>query len=116
MTDMPLDLAPAVPPEAAAAHLPGWYRWVASVDHKQIGIMYLFVVLGFLLVGGVEAMLMRIQLAIPNNHFLSPEVYDQLFTLHGTTMIFLVVIPLGLGLAVYMVPLMIGGATWRCPG
>lgn len=115
MTDVPLDLAPTVPPEAAAAHSPGWYRWVASVDHKQIGIMYLFVVLCFLLVGGVEAMLMRIQLAVPNNHFLSPDVYDQLFTLHGTTMVFLVVMPLGLGLAVYMVPLMIGARDMALP-
>src|SRR5450432_3902704 len=65
-------------------------KWISSVDHKQIGIMYLLLALVFLVIGGGEAILMRTQLAIPNNHFLSPEAYNQIFTMHGTTMVFLV--------------------------
>jgi len=72
----------------------GLLSWVSSVDHKQIGIMYLIVTLFFFIVGGVEALLMRIQLARPNGAFLSPEAYNQIFTMHGTTMIFLVVMPI----------------------
>jgi cytochrome c oxidase subunit I len=86
----------------------GWLSWVASVDHKQIGILYLWSATIFFLVGGLLALLMRIQLAKPDNHFLSPQTYNQLFTMHGTTMIFLVVVPGLLGFANYMVPLMIG--------
>ena len=82
--------------------------WLSSCDHKQIGILYLLTALGFFIVGGVEVLFMRIQLAVPNNHFIGPEAYDQLFTLHGTTMIFLVVVPTLLGLSMYLVPLMIG--------
>lgn len=86
----------------------GLLSWVASVDHKQIGLMYLITTLFFFLVGGVEALLMRIQLAQPGNTFLSPEAYNQIFTMHGTTMIFLVVMPMLVGFANYFVPLMIG--------
>ena len=93
----------------------GWLSWVASVDHKQLGIMYLLGAFVFFLVGGVLALLMRIQLAVPNNHFLSPQVYNQFFTMHGTTMIFLVVVPLLVGFATYMVPLMIGARDMAFP-
>jgi cytochrome c oxidase subunit I len=93
----------------------GWLSWVASVDHKQLGIMYLLGAFFFFLVGGVLALLMRIQLAVPNNHFLSPQVYNQVFTMHGTTMIFLVVVPLLVGFATYMVPLMIGARDMAFP-
>ncbi len=86
----------------------GLYSWVASVDHKQIGIMYLIFTIIFLLLGGIEALLLRIQLAQPTSTFLSPQAYNQLFTMHGTTMIFLVVMPMLIGLATYLVPLMIG--------
>jgi cytochrome c oxidase subunit I len=86
----------------------GLLSWVASVDHKQIGIMYIVVTIFFLMVGGVEAMLMRIQLMQARMNFLSPEAYNQIFTMHGTTMIFLVVMPLLIGFANYLVPLMIG--------
>jgi cytochrome c oxidase subunit I len=82
--------------------------WLSSCDHKQLGILYMLTALGFFIVGGCEALFMRIQLAVPNNHFLKPETYDELFTLHGTTMIFLVVVPTLLGLSMYLVPLMIG--------
>jgi cytochrome c oxidase subunit I len=86
----------------------GWLSWVASVDHKQIGILYLWSSTIFFLVAGVLALLMRVQLARPENHFLSPTMYNQIFTMHGTTMIFLVVVPALIGFANYLVPLMIG--------
>ncbi|MBK9714492.1 MAG: cytochrome c oxidase subunit I [Kouleothrix sp.] len=89
--------------------------WVASVDHKQIGIMYLVATFVFFLVGGVEALLMRIQLSRPENSFLSPQAYNQIFTMHGTTMIFLVVMPMLIGFANYFVPLMIGAQDMAFP-
>jgi cytochrome c oxidase subunit I len=93
----------------------GLLSWVASVDHKQIGIMYLIATFGFLAVGGVEALLMRVQLALPRNTFLSPQTYNEIFTLHGTTMIFLVVMPMLIGFATYAVPLMIGARDMAFP-
>ena len=93
----------------------GLLSWVASVDHKQIGLMYLLASLTFFLVGGLEALLMRIQLGTPNNTFLSPEAYNQIFTMHGTTMIFLVVVPMLVGFATYFVPLMIGARDMAFP-
>jgi cytochrome c oxidase subunit I len=86
----------------------GWYSWVTTTDHKRIGIMYLWTVAIFFLIGGVEALLMRTQLGIPDNDLLSPEKYNQLMTLHGTTMIFLVIVPVWAGFANYFLPLMIG--------
>ena len=86
----------------------GMLKWVASVDHKQIAVLYMLTSLFFFLVGGVEALLMRWQLARPENHFLSPEAYNQLFTLHGTTMIFLVAVPGLLAFGNYFIPLQIG--------
>ncbi len=64
----------------------GLLSWVASVDHKQIGIMYMLVALVFFAVGGVEALLIRVQLIQPEATFLSPQAYNQIFTMHGTTM------------------------------
>jgi cytochrome c oxidase subunit 1/cytochrome c oxidase subunit I+III len=93
----------------------GLFGWVATVDHKRIGILYLLTALVFFIVGGVEALLMRIQLARPNNTFLSPDAFNQLFTMHGTTMIFLVVMPTLIGLANYLVPLMIGARDMAFP-
>jgi cytochrome c oxidase subunit I len=93
----------------------GLYSWVASVDHKQIGILYLIFTVVFLLLGGMEALLLRIQLAQPANDFLSPQAYNQIFTMHGTTMIFLVVMPMLIGLATYLVPLMIGARDMAFP-
>ncbi|HTW86575.1 MAG TPA: cytochrome c oxidase subunit I [Candidatus Binataceae bacterium] len=100
-------------PEFAAQE--GLLSWVASVDHKQIGIMYLLGAFVFFGVGGIEALLMRVQLALPNNHFLSPDTFNQLFTMHGTTMIFLVLMPMLTGLTVYLVPLMIGARDMAFP-
>ncbi len=86
----------------------GLLSWIMTVDHKRIGIMYLLSASLFFMVGGFEALLMRIQLAQPENKFLSPDMYNQIFTMHGTTMIFLVVMPLAAGFGNYIIPLMIG--------
>jgi cytochrome c oxidase subunit 1/cytochrome c oxidase subunit I+III len=90
-------------------------RWISTVDHKQIGILYLLAALLFFIVGGTEALLMRTQLAVANNHFLSPDAYNQIFTMHGVTMIFFVMMPALLGLTVYMTPLMIGANEMAFP-
>lgn len=86
----------------------GWTSWFTTTDHKKIGIMYLYTVLVFFVLGGVEALLIRLQLGAPENTLVTPEVYNQLFTMHGTTMIFLVVVPVWAGFANYLLPLMIG--------
>jgi len=79
-----------------------------TVDHKDIGVMYVLMGVAFLIVGGIEALLLRIQLATPNERVLDPSTYDQVFTMHGLTMIFLVAIPILVGFANYVVPLQIG--------
>jgi len=91
------------------------YEWLTTVDHKKIGLMYIAYALIFLVVGGVEALLMRIQLAVPNNHFVSPQVFNQLFTMHGTTMVFFVGMPILFGFGNYLVPLMIGARDMAFP-
>ncbi len=91
------------------------HGWVTTVDHKRLGILYVMYALFFLVVGGGEAMVMRIQLAQPDNHFLSPEVYNRMFTMHGTTMVFLMGMPLLFGFANYLVPLMIGARDMAFP-
>ncbi|PQO44113.1 cytochrome c oxidase subunit I [Blastopirellula marina] len=84
------------------------HGWVTTVDHKRIGILYILMSLVFMVVGGVEALLIRLQLWVPNNDLIGPDTFNQLFTMHGTTMIFFVVMPMLTGFANYMVPLMIG--------
>src|SRR5271155_4112755 len=91
------------------------YEWVSTVDHKRIGLMYIAYGLIFLLVGGLEATLMRIQLAVPNNHFVSPQVFNRLFTMHGTTMVFWVGMMILFGFGNYLVPLMIGARDMAFP-
>jgi cytochrome c oxidase subunit 1 len=86
----------------------GWTSWITTTDHKRIGILYLWTVAVFFVLGGVEALLIRLQLGAPENTLLSPEKYNQLFTMHGTTMVFLVVVPVWAGLANFLLPLMIG--------
>ena len=93
----------------------GLLQWISTVDHKMIGIMYLWVSLLFFVIGGISALLMRIQLAWPMNHFLSPETYNQFFTMHGTTMIFFMAMPAIFGYAVYFTPLMIGANEMAFP-
>ncbi|MHB1675750.1 MAG: cytochrome c oxidase subunit I [Acidobacteriaceae bacterium] len=91
------------------------HEWIVTTDHKKIGLMYIAASLLFFLVGGIEILLIRIQLARPEATFLSPEHFNQLFTLHGTTMIFFVAMPILFGFANYFVPLMIGARDMAFP-
>ncbi len=93
----------------------GILRWVTTVNHKDIGVLYLVTAFTFFLVGGIESLLIRLQLGEPNNTLLSPEAYNQIFTMHGTTMIFLFVMPLMAGFGNYVVPLMIGARDMAFP-
>lgn len=91
------------------------HEWVTTVDHKRLGIMYILYALTFLLIGGIEATIMRIQLIVPHNHFVSPQVFNRMFTMHGTTMIFFVAMPILFGFINYFVPLMIGARDMAFP-
>ena len=86
----------------------GWRSWVTTVDHKKIGIMYGATALVFLMIGGFEAILIRLQLWSPRGTLLSADLYNQVYTMHGTTMVFLVVMPIGAAFANYLMPLQIG--------
>ncbi len=109
--------ATASPPLLLTEHARAHHRvaWIATVDHKRIGILYMLTALFFFVVGGVEALFIRLQLAVPNNTLLAPDTYNQLFTMHGTTMIFLVAMPMLFGLANYFVPLQIGARDMAFP-
>jgi len=89
--------------------------WLTTVDHKRIGILYIVTSLAFFLAGGILALLMRAQLATPNEHFITRDGYSELFTLHGTTMVFLVVVPILAGFGNFLVPLMIGARDMAFP-
>src|SRR6478609_5884110 len=108
---------PIFPAEKAAARplFERLHEWVTTVDHKRLGILYILYALTFLLVGGIEATIMRIQLIVPHNHFVSPQVFNQLFTMHGTTMIFFVAMPILFGFGNYLVPLMVGARDMAFP-
>jgi cytochrome c oxidase subunit 1 len=86
----------------------GWKSWFFTVDHKKIGIMYGTAALVFFVIGGVEALLIRLQLARPNGTILSAGAYNEMFTMHGTTMVFLFVMPMAAAFGNYLVPLQIG--------
>jgi len=89
--------------------------WTITVDHKRLGILYILYALLFLVIGGVEATIMRVQLIAPHNHFVSPQVFNRMFTMHGTTMIFFVAMPLMFGFGNYLIPLMIGARDMAFP-
>jgi cytochrome c oxidase subunit 1 len=91
------------------------HDWVVTVDHKKLGIMYILYALFFFVVGGVEALIMRIQLLVPHNHFVSPQVFNRMMTMHGTTMIFFMVMPILFGFGTYLIPLMIGARDMAFP-
>src|SRR5438105_1461251 len=99
-------------PQVQRARVPSFWdavwSWLTTVDAKRIGILYGVSAFIFFLIAGVEAMIMRVQLYQPNERLVSADVFDQLFTMHGTTMIFLVIMPLGAAFFNYIVPLMIG--------
>src|SRR5580700_5081012 len=100
---------------AARPFVDALHEWVTTVDHKRLGIMYIVYALIFLVIGGIEAMVMRIQLIRPHNDFVSPQVFNRMFTLHGTTMIFFAVMPVLFGFANYLLPLMIGARDMAFP-
>ena len=91
------------------------HGWVTTVDHKRLGILYILYALIFLVIGGIEAGIMRIQLMHAHNDFVSPQVFNRMFTMHGTTMIFFVAMPLVFGFANYLIPLMIGARDMAFP-
>jgi cytochrome c oxidase subunit 1 len=95
--------APARPAEPT-----GVWSWITTVDHKRIGTLYLFTALFFFVVGGTEALVIRLQLMKPNMGIVSADMYNQLFTMHGTTMVFLVIMPLSAAFFNYLIPLQIG--------
>jgi cytochrome c oxidase subunit I+III len=95
---------------------PGLMGWLTTVDHKRIGLMFLFTSLAFFAAGGVEALLIRTQLIVPDNTVLGPNGFDQAMTMHGVTMIFLFVVPISIGaFGNYLVPLMIGARDMAFP-
>jgi cytochrome c oxidase subunit I len=93
----------------------GWLEWLTTTDHKKIGILYLFSTFLFFIIGGVEALIMRLQLAQPSGTLVTPETYNGLVTMHGTTMVFLFIVPVLAGFGNYMVPLMIGARDMAFP-
>ena len=102
---------PAPPPRERA----GIVEWTTTTDHKRIGVLYIVTTLVFFLAGGIMSLLMRTELAGPGLQLLTKDQYNQLFTIHGTTMVFLVIAPMGLGLANYLVPLQIGAPDMAFP-
>jgi cytochrome c oxidase subunit 1 len=91
------------------------HSWVVTVDHKKLGILYISYALIFLVVAGIEALMIRIQLSVPHNTFVSAATFNRLFTMHGTTMVFLVGMPILFGFGNYLVPLMIGARDMAFP-
>ena len=98
---------------------PSWtavlHDWTTTVDHKKIGILYIIMSLVFLIIAGFQAVLMRLQLFFPRNNLLDPDTFNQFFTMHGTSMVFFVGMPILIGIANYMVPLMIGARDMAFP-
>src|SRR5207253_6781178 len=91
------------------------HEWLTTVDHKRLGILYIIYALLLLIVAGIEALIIRIQLMHSHNNFVSPQVFNRMFTMHGTTMIFFVIMPVLFGFANYLVPLMIGARDMAFP-
>ncbi|HSU97071.1 MAG TPA: cbb3-type cytochrome c oxidase subunit I, partial [Gemmatimonadaceae bacterium] len=107
----PAHLKPFVPSPAPATvthEKSTIWGWLTTTDHKKIGTLYLFTALFFFLVGGLEAEIIRAQLGGPNRHLVSAETYNQIFTMHGTTMIFLAIMPLSAAFFNFIIPLQIG--------
>jgi cytochrome c oxidase subunit I len=116
------DAQPIVPPlvisperEGSLPFVQVLHDWIVTVDHKRLGLMYFCYGILFLVIGGVEASIMRAQLAVANNHLVSPEVFNRLFTMHGTTMIFFAAMPIVFGIANYLTPLMLGARDMAFP-
>src|ERR687887_1603077 len=115
--------APPAVPEETVERLeqiwqsrPGVLGWVMTTDHKRIGLLYFWTTLALFAAGGAEALLMRTQLAQPNEHVVSPSTFDELFSMHGITMIFFFIIPMTTGaFGNYLIPLMIGARDMAFP-
>src|SRR5437879_1129677 len=112
---IPIPGSITLPREAGSTWLETLHEWVITVDHKKLGLMYIAYALVFLVIGGIEATIMRIQLAVPHARFVSPQVFNRMFTMHGTTMIFFVAMPILFGFGNYLVPLMIGARDMAFP-
>src|SRR5437763_15713433 len=107
---------PAPAHSLAALERRGVGAWLTTTDHKKIGILYIVSTFVFFVLGGLAALLVRTQLALPESRPFDPELYNQIFTMHGTVMIFLFIIPFGIGgLGNYLVPLMIGARDMALP-
>src|ERR1041384_7966707 len=102
-------------PSAAKPWTETLHEWVTTVDHKRLGILYILYGLCYLVFAGMEALIIRVQLMHAHNNFVSPQVFNRMFTMHGTTMIFFVVMPVLFGAANYLVPLMIGARDMAFP-
>src|SRR4051794_38936647 len=94
--------------EQAWGDKPGIMGWLCTIDHKVVGRRFIATAFGFFIAGGILAALMRLQLARPENTLMGPDLYNQLFTMHGTMMMFLFAVPIMEAVAVYLVPLMVG--------
>jgi len=104
-----------LPPSRGRILVEYLHGWITTVDHKRLGILYISSALIFMVIGGLEAAVMRWQLAAPNNDVVSPETYNRLFTMHGTTMVFFVGMPMLFGFGNYLIPLMIGARDMAFP-
>src|SRR5918993_1434757 len=106
--------APAVTPSTSLGvfrrpvSATGWRAWAFTVDHKKLGIMYGVSAMAFFIVGGIEALLIRAQLAGPDGKVLSADLYNQMFTMHATSMVFLFAMPMAAAFGNYFMPLQIG--------
>src|SRR5271165_1890812 len=108
MAAHPKEISTAIEPRTSYLSGPLW-GWLTTVDHKRVAVMYAIATMFFLALGGIEATMIRIQLARPDGHFLSADAYNAVFTMHGTTMIFLAVMPLGISVfGNFLVPIMVG--------
>jgi len=105
----------ALSPRAGAYPRSRVYEWLTTTDHKKIGIMYITSAYIFFLIGGLMALAIRTELAAPGTQFLNPDIFNQAFTMHGTTMVFFFVMPMLAGFANYIVPLQIGAADMAFP-
>ncbi len=114
VVDHKVDLQSAA--EDARLGLPSiLHEWTTTVDHKKLGVMYVLMAVVFLVIGGIEALLMRLQLWNANADLVGPDLFNQLFTMHGTTMVFFVGMPILIGMGNYLVPLMIGARDMAFP-
>src|SRR4051795_651355 len=86
----------------------GIVGWLVSTNHKEIGLRYIVTAFSFFLLAGLLALMMRLQLAFPENRVLGPDLYNQFFTVHGSTMMFLFAVPVMEGMAIYLLPLVVG--------